>query len=198
MKWIMRNIFILIVFLNAAAPLKAQQADYIQIKKKNDKVLKTYFEGAFFSAETFDGFRMHGIIKAIRNDSIIILQEENRLVGTPFGTTLDTFRYVLGTNVNQVRRFFYDEIYQLTGKKGFSSIRLTKLMMVGGAGFVILELVNTLYREESIRDNNKLPSLAIATGVAATGWLWSWVKNKRDRVGKKYVVQYVRANEIIR
>jgi hypothetical protein len=198
MKEGMQKIFVFIFFLSFAGELKAQQADYILLKKKNDKVLKTYFEGAFFSAETYDGFRMHGIIRAIRNDSIILLQEESRLIGTAFGTTLDTVRYVFGTNVNQVKRFFYDETYQLGGKKGFKSIRLTKLMMVVGTGFVILELVNTLYREESIQDNNKLPSLAIATGVAATGWLWSHIKNKRDRVGKKYVVQYVRAKEIIR
>jgi hypothetical protein len=171
----------------------AQEADYIVIKKKNHQTLKTYFAGAFISAETFNGFRIHGYIQAIRNDSIIVLQEQTQLVNTSFGTDIDTVRYILGLYYNQIRRFNYKEGYRLAGKKGFRTVTLPKLMTIGGTGFVILELVNTLYREESITANNKLTSLAIATGTAVSGWLWSKISRKRDQVGKKYVIQYIRA-----
>lgn len=184
-------LIILMVFLVSLA--WAQEADYIVVKKKNHHTLKTYFAGAFISAETFNGFRIHGYIQAIRNDSIILLQEQTQLVNTPFGTSLDTVRYLFGLYYNQIRRFNYKEGYRLSGKKGFRTVTLPKLMMVGGTGFVILELVNTLYREESIRANNKLTALAIATGTAVSGGLWSKISRQRDQVGKKYVIEYIRA-----
>ena len=65
-------------------------------------------------------------------------------------------------------------------------------MIIGGAGFIVLELVNTLYRGESLSDGNKLTVMAIAAGVAATGLLWKHLQSRRERTGKKYKVIYVK------
>ena len=184
---------LLVFFFFCSAVSSAQEADYINVKKKNGRVLKTYFDGGFISAETFEGFRLHGYIRAIRNDSIILVQEQTRLVGTAFGTSLDTLRYLYGVDHRLIRRYFYKERFNYAGKKGFRTLSIPKLMVIGGTGFVLLELVNTLYREESINTNNKLPALAIATATAFSGWMWTKIARKRDQVGKKYVVEYMRA-----
>lgn len=64
-------------------------------------------------------------------------------------------------------------------------------MLFGGAGFIILELVNTAYRNESVLEGNKLTVLALAAGVAASGFLWIQLQNRRNRAGEKYKVVYV-------
>jgi hypothetical protein len=65
-------------------------------------------------------------------------------------------------------------------------------MKLGGVGFLVLELVNTGYRKESITANNKLLPLGIAAGVAATGFAITYFQNKSDKAGGKYKVIYVK------
>ena len=64
-------------------------------------------------------------------------------------------------------------------------------MILGGTGFIVLELVNTLYRNESLSDDNKLTALAIAAGIAGAGFLWKHLQNRSNKPGKKYKVIYV-------
>jgi hypothetical protein len=56
----------------------------------------------------------------------------------------------------------------------------------------VLELFNTAYRKESISADNKLVSLGIAAGVAATGFAITYFQNKADKAGGKYKVVYVK------
>jgi hypothetical protein len=65
-------------------------------------------------------------------------------------------------------------------------------MKIGGVGFIILELVNSTYRKESLSENNKAVPLAIAAGVAATGFAITYFQNKSDKAGGKYKVVYVK------
>jgi hypothetical protein len=65
-------------------------------------------------------------------------------------------------------------------------------MKVGGVAFLVLELVNTGYRKESISADNKLLPLGIAAGVAATGFAITYFQNRSDKAGGKYKVVYVK------
>jgi len=65
-------------------------------------------------------------------------------------------------------------------------------MRVGGVGFLVLELVNTAYRGESITADNKLVPLGIAAGVAVTGFAITYFQKKSDKAGGKYKVVYVK------
>lgn len=169
----------------------AQPSDYIVLKKKNNRTLKTYFPGTFISAATYTGFNLNGIIKEIKNDSVFIEQQEVRQVPTQFGVpALDTVIYTIRLHYQEIRVFFYT-----SNKPGATRSRggglLQNIMIAGGAGFIVLELVNTAYRGESLSDGNKLTLLAIAAGVAATGFFWKQLQNKNSRDGKKYKVVYV-------
>ena len=68
---------------------------------------------------------------------------------------------------------------------------IQQIMIIGGTGFIVLELVNTLYRGESLSDGNKLTVMAIAAGIAATGMLWKHLQSRGEKSGKKYKVIYV-------
>lgn len=187
-------LFILTLFITVLA--FSQQSDYIVLKKRNNRTLKTYYPGAFISAETYSGFPINGFIKDIRNDSIILRQEETRLFATEFGSVLDTLAYTLSVDYHQIKKFHYTSRYTWGRKKGFATVTLPVIMMIGGAGFVVLELANTAYRNDKLGDQKKMFSLGIATAVAATGFLIKELSKNNEKVGGKYKVVYVRINEI--
>ena len=169
----------------------AQPSDYIVLKKKNNRTLKTYFPGTFISAGTYTGFNLNGIIKEIKNDSVFIDQQEIRQVPTQFGVpALDTIVYTIRLHYQEIRTFFYTSNKPGAGRNRGGGL-LQNVLIAGGAGFIVLELVNTAYRGESLSDDNKLTLLAIAAGVAATGFLWKQLQKKNSNAGKKYKVIYV-------
>lgn len=188
----MKQTLLFILLVSIAEASLSQPADFIVLRKRNNRPLKTYYPGAFISAITYNGFSINGFIKDIRNDSVIILQQQRQLVGTEFGTTLDTVSYVLGIDYREIKTFHYTSQYTCGRKRGFAEVTIPALMKVGGVGFIVLELFNTAYRKESISANNKLVSLGIAAGVAATGFAISYFQNKGDKAGGKYKVVYVK------
>lgn len=191
----MKKLYTTFLFILTSFISIAQQSDFIQVKKHNNRTLKTYYTGAFISAETYDGFRINGIITAVRNDSVIFQQTMTSLVPTQLGQKIDTIRYSMSVYVYQIKKFNMEGYTPSMRKKGFSVITIPKLMIVGGVGFLGLELVNTIYRKESLTDGNKLGTLAIAVAVAGGGFLWNWVDKKRNQVGGKYKMVYVRAGQ---
>ena len=188
----MKQTLLIIVLVSIAKVSLSQTSDFIVLKKRNNRTLKTYYPGAFISATTYNGFSINGFIKEIRNDSVIILQQQRQLVGTEFGTTLDTVSYTMGVDYHEIKTFHYTSEYTWGRKRGFAEITIPRLMKVGGVGFLILELVNTAYRKESITKDNKMVPLGIAAGVAATGFAISYFQNKADKAGGKYKVVYVK------
>lgn len=188
----MKQILLFISFLFAANLLYSQQSDFIVLKKKNNRTLRTYYPGAFISAVTVSDFPINGFIIAIRNDSLIIRQEERKLMQTDFGMELDTFVYTIAVDYHQIKQFNYSRAYTWGGRRGFVQVALPKIMIIGGAGFVVLETVNTIYRGESFNDDKKLVALGVAAGIAAAGWFIEHNKARNKKVGKKYKVVYVK------
>lgn len=182
---------ILLITLSFMA--SAQPSDYIVLKKKNNRTLKTYFPGTFLSAVTYTGFTLNGVIKQIKNDSVFIEQFEVRQVPTQFGVpALDTIIYTIRLHYQEIQKYLYTSNRPGGGGRTKGGGLIQQIMIIGGAGFIVLELVNTLYRGESLSDGNKLTVMAIAAGVAATGLLWKHLQNRRERTGKKYKVIYVK------
>ncbi|OQP45583.1 hypothetical protein [Niastella populi] len=188
----MKKALLFILLLSVTEVTLSQTSDFVVLKKRNNRTIKTYYPGAFLAAQTYNGFSINGFIKDIRNDTIIVLQQERRLTGTEFGSSLDTFSYTIGIDYHEIKTFHYTSRYTWGRKRGFAQITLPRLMKVGGVGFLILELVNTAYRKESITANNKIVPLGIAAGVAATGFAITYFQNKSDKAGGKYKVVYVK------
>jgi hypothetical protein len=182
----------IILLLSLSQVTFSQTSDFIVLKKRNNRTLKTYYPGAFISAVTYHGFLINGYIKFIRNDSLIIQQQERRLMPTDFGTTVDTFNYTIGLDFREIEKFNYTSQYTWGRKKGFAVITLPKLMMIGGTGYVLLELINSGYRQESLNKDGKLLSLGIGAAVAVAGYTISRVQKQSNKAGKKYKVIYVR------
>jgi len=189
----MKQCLLFILLLSLTKVTLSQPSDFIVLKKRNNRTLKTYFPGAFITATTFNGFLLNGEIKAIRHDSVIVIQQERRLEGTTMGTTIDTVYNIVGVDYHEIKAFHYKNGYTSYGqKRGFVEIAIPKLLIYGGLGFITLEVVNSLYRNESLSANNKLPSLGIAAGVAATGFLIQYLQNRSEKAGPKYKIIYVK------
>ena len=187
----MKQTLLFTLLLILAGNVFSQQSDYLVLKKRNNRTLKTYYEGSFISAETYSGFHINGFILAIRNDSLIIRQENLELVPADFGTVLDTIVYNIGVDYRQIKKFNFQKKYTWNRKKGFAVVTLPVIMMIGGTGYIILELINTGYRNDSLKDRNKLFSMGIAAGVAAAGYLITQFAKNSNKVGGKYKVVYV-------
>lgn len=192
----MKTVLAICFVLLFAAMANGQSADYIVIKKKNNRTVHSYYAGAFLSAVAFNGFTVNGYIRDIRNDSIFVRQQDTRLFGTDFGTAVDTAYYTIGFDYREITRFNTSSRYVQgfsPGERsgGFISRILPPLMVLGGVGYIVLELVNGQYRHESVDAHNKLPSLIVAAGVASGGFVWSRLNRKKDKASEKYQVIYV-------
>lgn len=193
----MKPCLLFILLLSFAQLTFSQQTDFIVLKKRNNRTVKTYYPGSFLSATTWNGFEINGYIKFIRNDSIIFVQEERKLVSVDFGTELDTVYTTMAVDYREIKRWHHSGDYYWGHKRGFVEIVLPKLMIIGGTGYVLLELINTVYRKESLNENNKLPALGKAAGVAIAGYIWSRLSDEnKKKASKKYKVVYIKANEI--
>lgn len=190
----MKYSFVTVITLLLALMVQGQ-SDYIVLKKKNNRTLRTYFPGAFLSATTYTGATLNGLILEIRNDSIFVEQQDVRQIGTRFGTpALDTVFYTIALHHKEIYKFNYDGPTGIGGApraRGISVNIIPTIMMAGGIGYVLLEAINSVYRKESLSANNKLTSMGIAAGVAAAGFTWQTLARRSDRAGRKYNVIYV-------
>lgn len=187
-------LFILLVFVSDL--VFSQQSDFIVLKKRNNRTLRTYYPGAFISAVTLTNFQVNGFIKDIRNDSVIIEQQEKQLFATDYGSVLDTLVYTIVIDYREIKQFNYQKNQGWGGNNGgFVQVALPKIMMIGGVGFIVLELVNTAYRGDSLDDKKKWGAIGIAAGVAAAGFLLQKAQKRDKKVGKKYKVVYIKANK---
>lgn len=193
----MRKWSTLLSVLLCTLAASGQPSDFVVLKKKNNRTIKTYATGSFLSAVTSSGFTINGYITGIRNDSIYVAQEETRLVGTEFGSTLDTLRYSVGVYYRDIKRFNYTGAHEWGGRrKSFSGTFFPTVLIIGGVGFIVLEMVNTAYRKESLTQDNKPLSLGIAAGVAVLGVLWKNKVNGKESSGSgRFKVIYVHGEE---
>ena len=173
--------------------LNAQQTDMIVLKKKNNRTLKTYFPGSLILAESYDGFKISGKIKQIRNDSIILQQRETRLNPTAFGFKVDTLYYTLAINFRIIEKYYFQNSFAAVQSHEFTKSILPKTMSRAGIAFIILELVNSIGRHEDLGEKKKLATFGVSGLVAGTGMFWSYLHRKRNRVGGKYQAIYVKA-----
>ena len=189
----MKQVLLLFICIFSALRLLAQSDDFIILRKKNNRTLKTYGEGSFLSAKTNTGYQLNGFIRAIRNDSIFIRQQETRLVPTEFGQMVDTLFYTFGIDYRNISEFYFTRQYDpLMRKRGFTQTTLPAILIIGGTGFIALELINTVYRKEALNAKGKLASLGIAAAVAGTGVVLQSINRGKDKVGKRYKVYYIK------
>ena len=71
---------LLLIFTLFSFSIQAQVSDFITVKKRNNRTLKTFFPGSTITFESVYGHFISGIIENIRNDSLFVKMYDVRTV----------------------------------------------------------------------------------------------------------------------
>lgn len=179
-------------FLFVASSGFSQASDFISIRKKNNRTVKTYFPGVTIKFQTTYFRMVEGYILKINNDSVFVKEWDIRVVPTNLGVTMvDTAgSFVTGVHYKEIKVVYWDK-----RKKVHELITDGTILMIGGTGYAALNIINGGILGESITDSDNLKKLGIALGVAGTGFLLKKLTGKEARFERKYRVHYIKMNE---
>ena len=172
----------------------SQVSDFISVRKKNGRTIKSFFPGSPIIAETFYGSYLDGWVEAIRSDSVFIKIYDVRYYGTPYGgTIIDTIR-------NYIVPIYHEEIKSIQvfeRRKQFPS-KISKLLLIGGSGYFLLNLANGAYLNESVSDKKNLRSLGISLGSVGAGLLLNRLFKPNNFSEGKHRIVYVKMKTSVR
>ena len=154
------------------------QSDFIQLKK-NNKVLQTWFKGDYLYAQLKNGQWIDAEIYKIQDDSLYL---RPFTVRTYFVDT--TFYGLMTIHINYLMAFPRED-------KGFSYVKNGTIFIIGGGGYLLLNVINTLSNNEPVFGSDNLPNVAIATAVLALGVALRLTHKSTYIVGKKYHIEYI-------
>lgn len=163
----------------------SQMSDFISLQKKNGRVVKNFGVGSPITFLTSSGNVNEGIITQIRNDSVILRNINIRQMYTNYGgVLLDTVSFITAWHYKEIARV------QIFRHRGLAYNRVSGLMMVGGAGYFILNVVNGLYRGENLGDKDYIVTLSSSALVFGAGWLLK--RHSPNNFSRKnYVIRYM-------
>ena len=164
----------------------AAQKDLLLLKHKT-KSVQTWTSGSYILFQFSSKQWIEGIIKSIKNDSLLIDQIQVRQVGNQFGyLTLDTVHFGL-------LKLHINEVYGLP-QKSFHTNMLNNgtLLVMGSTAYVFLNLVNSLVKNDAILGPDNLPKLGIAVGGFILGKLLQSTHKDFIQIGPKYTLTTIK------
>ena len=179
------KLLIPIIFTFLTLKSYAQIGDMIAIKKKN-RTIQSFYKGAQVSFINTNGEWVNCRVSEVRDDSLFYNDIIIRQTATQWGgLRLDTFTL-------KKQGIHFSEIAGIPRKKeSFTFIKNGSIFMIGGAGYIGLNLVNSVYLKDPPLGKDNLPNLLIASGVFGIGKLMNVLRKPYLRVGKKYSVHYI-------
>lgn len=183
----MPRLLLLIIVVLLSAKVFSQASDFIVVKKRNGKTVKTFFPGLPISFVTVDKRPVSGLITAIRHDSIFIREADIRPVMTNIGIPVtDTVGiYYSGFHYNEIGKV------DVSDRMRFQEVTPGRILIVGGTGYILLNVINGAYLHESLTSSKNLTSLGTAAGAVGLGVLLNYIARHRNQ----YHVEYVHMNE---
>ena len=184
----MSRLFFLMIFIATSTSTFSQASDFIRVKKRNNRILKTYFPGSMIVCQTVYGNYVSGLVTAVRDDSVFVKEYDIRANPNMWGvSSVDTMAsYIAGIPYPDIK------MIDLQKKQSWGFVKNGSLLMIGGIGYAVLNVINGKYLNESITGPENRKSLGIALGVAGVGYLMNRV-NKLTK--KRYIIEYVRMQE---
>jgi hypothetical protein len=188
----MIRLLTLLIFLFITGSGFSQASDFISIRKKNNRTVKTYFPGVMIRFQTTYFRMVEGRILKINNDSVFVKEWDIRVVPTSLGVTMvDTAgSFVTAVHYKEIKVVYWDR-----RKKIHELLTDGTILMIGGAGYTGLNIINAIVLKEPITDAKNLRNLGIALGASGTGFLLNKLTGKDARFERKYRVHYIRMNE---
>lgn len=183
----MRTFLFLLILSSLSVTSFSQASDFIKVKKRNNRTLRSYFPGSAISCETVYGNHIQGMVYAVKNDSVFIKEYDIRSIPNIWGVAkIDTVgTYVVGIHYKDI------EMLEMKKRESFGYIKNGTIFIIGGIGYAALNLINGKYLKESITGKQNRKSLGIALGVTGAGFVMNRWRRYNNRNGKRYRVEYV-------
>lgn len=144
-----------------------QSLDYISVRKANGRVLKNFYTGTPILLQLTNGSYLQGPVQSVRNDSVFVMLYDIRYYPTNFGTYIrDTITTsVIGARFQEIKRI------HLQQRKGFLKRVSGPLLMIGGGGYLVLNVLNGAFYDDSITGSKNLRKIGTAAGAVGLGFL---------------------------
>lgn len=183
----MRLLF-LILFTAIYIQANAQQG-FVVLRKRN-QTIQTFFPTSYIRLQLSNYQWIEGRIKLIKGDSLFIDQMAIQQVANYFGLpTVDTVRFGLF-------KIHLNEIYALPKtSEGLGFLTNGTLLQIGSAGYMGLNVVNGIGKNEPIFSTDNGTRLGIAAGIFAIGTLLHRAHKDTYILGKKY--QLFSSNHVV-
>lgn len=179
MKGLPLLILMVLLLLGTA---QAQPSDFMVLKKRNHKTVKTFFQGSRIQFVTTRGGRHDAVIDLIRNDSLSVSEYVVVQMPTRLGVyVLDTMaRYRYKFHYNEVRSIHYD-------KRGFNFAQSGYSLMGGSVLLLLGNGVSYLVSGRVMRPG----ILAGIAGLGVVGYFITRLQTSNFVLGKKYHLRYM-------
>ena len=174
---------LLIIFLFISKIATAQD---ILVLKSNRKVVQTWFSGQSIELQLTSKQWISARIHKIQNDSLYLRPFVTQVLANRWGMPYEdtTFYGALTVGINDIYAFPKTEESVPYIRNGF-------IFQVGAAGYLALNLINTLRDGDAFFGKDNLPNVLIATGVLAVGTVMHMLHKSTLVLGKKYHVEYI-------
>lgn len=159
------------------------QDDVIMLKRHN-YTLHTYMSGDVITLKLNDSW-LTAYIQSVAHDSVYLRPFTTRVIGggnmlahidTTFGITFPVHP---------------NEIQALPREKSFSLIRNGAIFQIGGGGYLLLNIINTLSDNDPVFGEDNLPNVLIAGGVVALGTVLQLTNKTVYKMNGKYKIAYL-------
>ena len=161
------------------------QSDLLVLKQRS-RTIQTWVPGSVITFQFSSKQWIQGIIKTIRNDSLLLEQIDVRQVANPFGfPTIDTAKLgLLKLHVN--------EIYGMP-KRNFGGDIFSNgtLLQLGSGAFIFLNISNSLIKGDQVFSSVNLSRLGIAGAVFLLGTLLQVSHKTHIKLGKRYTMETI-------
>lgn len=178
----------LLLFTAIYFQANAQQG-FVVLRKRN-QTIQTFFPTSYIRLQLSNKQWIEGRIKRIKEDSLFIDQMAIRQVANYFGLpTVDTVRFGLF-------KIHLKEIYALPKTSdGLAFLTNGTLLQIGSAGYMGLNIINGIGKNEPIFSTDNGSRLGIAAGIFAIGTLLHRAHKDTYILGKKY--QLFSSNHVV-
>ena len=160
----------------------AQSNDFFLLRKRNGKTVNSFYKGSFISLLTKEKESHSGYIKKIARDSVWVEYQQVLRGMTMIGSVIsDTVTY-------EAKRYAVKDIAFIGKEKGgFQQAVPSALLKIGGAGYILLHVVNGLIQKEKINMQN----VSIAAAAYLAGVLMNKLRKNYYSVGRRFRIQYI-------
>jgi hypothetical protein len=160
------------------------QSDILVLKQRS-RTIQTWIPGSIIDFQFSSRQWIQGIIKTIRNDSIIMEQIVIRQIPNQFGfPTIDTAK--LG-----IMKLHVKEIYGMPKKDYAGIITNGALFKLGSGAYIFLNIVNSLIKSDPLFSAVNAKRLGIAGGVFLLGTVLGLSHQNYIVLGKRYTMQTI-------